>query len=107
MTGELLYIISPYAGDIEKNKAFAVNCCSFAIQQGNTPIAVHLLYPQILNDQDPAERATGLRLGLTALEHCALAWVCGPTISSGMAGEIELAEQLGIPVQYVEEVPST
>lgn len=107
MNGDLLYIISPNAGDIENNKAFAVKCCRYAIQQGHTPIAVHLLYPQILNDQDPAERATGLRLGLTVLEHCARAWVCGSTISSGMAGEIELAERLGIPVQYVEEVPAS
>lgn len=102
---ELLYIISPYAGDVEKNKAYAVNCCRYAIQQGYTPIAVHLLYPQILDDQDPAERAAGLRLGLNILEHCALAWVCGSTISSGMTGEIQRAEQLGIPVQYVEAVP--
>ena len=107
MNHDLLYIISPYAGDIEKNKAFAVSCCRFAIRQGYTPIAVHLLYPQILNDQDPAERAVGLRLGLTILEHCALAWVCGPTISPGMAGEVALAERLGIPIQYVEEVPAS
>lgn len=107
MNQDLLYIISPYAGDIEKNTAFAVNCCRYAIRQGYTPIAVHLLYPQILNDQNPEERAAGLRLGLNILEHCALAWVCGTTVSSGMAGEIQLAEQLGIPIQYVKEVPST
>ncbi len=102
---ELLYIISPYAGDVEKNKAFAVTCCRYAIQRGYTPIAVHLLYPQILDDQDPVERAAGLQLGINILEHCALAWVCGSTISPGMAREIRRAEQLAIPVQYLEEVP--
>lgn len=104
MTRELLYIISPYAGDIQGNVAFAIRCCRMAIRQGYTPIAVHLLYPQILNDQDPAERAVGLELGLDILRHCSAAWVCGTRVSQGMEGEIQTAQQLGIPVQYIEEV---
>lgn len=104
MTKELIYIISPYAGDIQANVAFAIRCCRMAIQQGYTPIAVHLLYPQILDDQDSAERATGLELGLNVLRHCAAAWVCGTTISPGMASEIRAAQQLSIPIQYMEEV---
>lgn len=104
MSKELIYIISPFAGDIEANVAFAIRCCRMAIQQGHTPIAVHLLYPQILNDQDPAERATGLELGLNILQHCAAAWVCGTRISCGMEGEIRAAQQLKIPIRYVEEI---
>ena len=104
MSKELIYIISPYAGDIEANVAFAIRCCRMAIQQGHTPIAVHLLYPQILNDLDPAERATGLELGLNILQHCAASWVCGTRISCGMEGEIRAAQQLNIPIRYVEEV---
>lgn len=104
MSRDLVYIVSPYAGDIETNVAFAIRCCRMAIQQGCTPIAVHLLYPQILDDQDPAERATGLELGLNILRHCAAVWVCGTRISSGMEGEIREAKQLGIPIQYVEGI---
>ena len=92
MSKELTYIISPYAGDIEANVAFAIRCCRMAIQQGHTPIAVHLLYPQILDDQNPV------------LRHCAAAWVCGTRISHGMAGEIQAAQQLNIPIQYLEEI---
>ena len=102
MSRELVYIISPYAGDIEANVAFAIRCCRMAIQQGYTPIAVHLLSPQILNDLDPAERTVGLELGLEVLRHCAEAWVCGSRISPGMEGEIQAAQQLGIPIRYVE-----
>jgi len=80
---ELVYIISPYAGDIEANVKFAIRCCRLAIQQGYTPIAVHLLYP---------------------LRHCAAAWVCGTKISRGMDGEIQAAKQLNIPIRYVEEI---
>ena len=101
---ELTYIISPYAGDIEANVAFAIRCCRMAIQQGHTPIAVHLLYPQILDDQNPVEREKGLELGLNILRHCAAAWVCGTRISHGMAGEIQAAQQLNIPIQYLEEI---
>ena len=50
---KLIYIASPYAGDIEKNVAFARRACRYAIHQGYIPIAVHLLYPQMLDDSDP------------------------------------------------------
>ena len=101
---ELTYIISPYTGDIEANVKFAIRCCRAAIQQGHTPIAVHLLYPQILDDRNPAERKKGLELGLNILRHCAAAWVCGTRISSGMEGEIQAAQQLNIPIRYMEEI---
>lgn len=104
MSKDLIYIMSPYAGDIETNVAFAIRCCRMAIQQGYTPIAVHLLYPQILDDQNPVEREKGLELGLNILRHCAAAWVCGTKISRGMEGEIRAAQQLNIPIQYMEEI---
>lgn len=104
MSKELVYIISPYAGNVQANVAFAIRCCRMAIQQGFVPIAVHLLYPQILNDKDPVEREVGLELGLNILRHCAAAWVCGTRISPGMEGEIQAAQQLNIPIKYVEEI---
>ena len=67
---KLIYIASPYAGDIEKNVAFARRACRYAIHQGYIPIAVHLLYPQMLDDSDPAERELGLRLGQQLLRRC-------------------------------------
>lgn len=85
---KLIYIASPYAGDIEKNVAFARRACRYAIHQGYIPIAVHLLYPQMLDDSDPAERERGLRLGQQLLRRCDELWVCGDRISSGMAREI-------------------
>lgn len=38
MSKDLTYIISPCAGDIEANVAFAIRCCRAAIQQGLTSI---------------------------------------------------------------------
>ena len=101
MKSKLVYIASPYAGDVEQNVAFAKRACRHAISQGHTPIAVHLLYPQILDDSDPAEREIGLRLGHRVLESCDELWACGDRISSGMALEIAEAKSLDIPIRSV------
>ena len=101
---KLIYIASPYAGDIEANTAFAKKACRYAIRQGHTPVAVHLFYPQMLDDGDPVERETGLRLGHRVLEVCDEWWCGGSRISSGMAREIEEAQRLGIPIRQIEEL---
>lgn len=101
---KLIYIASPYAGDIETNTAFAKKACWYAIHQGHTPIAVHLLYPQMLDDAEPTEREIGLRLGHRVLEVCDELWLCGGRVSSGMAREIEEAQRLGIPIRQIGEL---
>ena len=64
---KLVFISSPYAGDVEANTAFAKAACLFAVKQGVVPVAVHLMYPQIWDDRIPAERERGLRMGLRIL----------------------------------------
>ncbi len=71
------------------------------MEQGYTPVAVHLLYPQFLDDSNPHERAAGLSMGHRVLAACDELWVCGNRISSGMATEIEAAKKLGIPIQKI------
>lgn len=43
---KLVYICSPFAGDIENNLRFAWAACRYVIDQGCAPLAVHLLYPE-------------------------------------------------------------
>ena len=100
---KLIYIASPFAGDTEANIAFAKKACRYAIHQGHTPIAVHLLYPQMLDDNNPEEREAGLQLGHRILEVCDELWCCGSRISSGMAREITEAQRLGIPIRQIGE----
>lgn len=100
---KLIYMASPYAGDVEKNITFAKQACRYVMEQGHAFFAPHLLYPQILDDTDPAERKIGLKLGLRMLVICDEIWVCSGRISPGMEAEIELAKQLGIPIRYVSE----
>ena len=100
---KLIYVASPYAGDVEKNITFAKRACRYVMEQGHAFFAPHLLYPQILDDTDPEERKAGMKFGLRILEICDELWVCGDRISTGMEAEIELAKQFGIPIRYVSE----
>ena len=100
-SGKIIYIASPYAGDVDINVEFARCACRYCVEQGDTPLAVHLIYPQLYNDRDPEQRQTGMRLGRHVLTKCDEMWVCGDTISPGMAAEIAEAGKLGIPVRQV------
>lgn len=62
----LVILESPYAGDVEKNLEYARACVKDSLSRGEAPIASHLLYtqPGILDDDDPEQRALGVRAGL-------------------------------------------
>ncbi|WP_352416497.1 DUF7768 domain-containing protein [Oscillibacter ruminantium] len=98
-----IYVASPYAGDIENNTEFAKNACRFVMNQGHAFFCPHLLYPNILDDDNPKERQLSLDMGLVMLESCDELWCFGERISHGMMAEIEEAETLGIPTRRVME----
>lgn len=96
--GKIVYIASPYAGDIERNVEFAKAACLLAMEHGNTPVAAHLLYPQMLDDMIPEQRELGIKMGIRLLGACDELWLCGNRISNGMQEELKAAWQLHIPV---------
>lgn len=98
---KLIYVASPYAGEMEKNTEFAKKACRYVMDQGHAFFAPHLLYPVILEENTPEQRQLGLDMGLSMLAKCDNLWVCGDRISPGMQAEIDLAKQLGIPTCYV------
>lgn len=99
----IVYICSPYSGDVVGNVAAARRYCRFAVDKGFIPIAPHLLYPQFLNDDDPSERELGLFFGNALLSKCAEVWVFGSRISSGMEAEIKRAKWKGYHLRYFTE----
>lgn len=99
---KLVYIASPFAGDMENNTQKAREYCLSAIEEGVVPVAPHLLYPQFLDDGDPRQRSLGLQAGLDLLARCDELWVCGDEISPGMSREIQFAKGLGIPVRHMD-----
>ncbi|PWJ51377.1 DUF4406 domain-containing protein [Faecalicatena contorta] len=100
---KLIYVASPYAGDIEKNTEFTKRACRHVMNEGHAFFAPHLLYPQFLDDSNPKERQAGLDMGLAMLPRCDELWCYGYRISFGMHLEIEEAVRLGIPVRRVME----
>jgi hypothetical protein len=99
----IVYICSPYAGDIEKNVKAAQRYSRFAVDKGYIPIALHLLFPQFLNDDIPAERQLGLFFGNALMSKCSEVWVFGSVISPGMQAEIKRARWKNYRLCYFTE----
>ena len=97
----LIFVCSPYRGDMETNTQNARRYCSLVMEQGGIPFAPHLLFTQFLDDAIPKEREHGLRMGTQMLRLCDELWVFGEP-SEGMRIEIEFAGQLGIPVRRLD-----
>ena len=94
---------SPYAGDTERNVAYARRCLRDSLLRGEAPIASHLLYTQdgVLDDNDSSERQRGIDAGLAWLAAaCASVVYVDLGISKGMAYGIAAAERAGLPVEY-------
>lgn len=60
---KLIFVASPYAGDIEKNIDFAKKACRHVLNEGNAFFCSHLLYPQILDEDKEDERKLGINMG--------------------------------------------
>ena len=58
----LIFVCSPYRGDMETNTQNARQYCRLVMEQGGIPFAPHLLFTQFLDDAIPKERERGLRM---------------------------------------------
>ena len=94
----LVYICSPYAGDIEKNTYRARAFSRFAVEKKYIPIAPHLLCPQYIDEE--TERWLGLKMGIVFMGKCEEVWVFGERISEGMAEELERAKKMRKKIRY-------
>ena len=99
----LVYICSPYSGNVENNIESARRYSRFAVEMGYIPFTPHLLYPQFLDDDNPAERSLGLFFGNVLMAKCAEVWVFGTYISSGMKAEIERAKRKKYTIRYFSD----
>ena len=97
----IIYVCSPYAGDIQRNVANARRYCRFAVEQGYIPIAPHLLFPQFLSEE--TERELAIFMDLVLLGKCEQLWVFGGEVSDGMRREIGKAKQKNMTIRYFTE----
>ena len=64
---KIVFICSPFAGDIEGNTRRARRFGRFAVTEKAVPIIPHLMYPQFLEEEDPEERQLALIWDLCSL----------------------------------------
>ncbi len=99
----LVFISSPFAGDTQRNTKRARGFCRFAVSKNCIPVAPHLLFPQFMEEDDPAQRDLGIFFGMVLMSKCQEVWVFGRNITKGMAVEIEKAKRRGLPVRYFSD----
>jgi len=99
----LVLIESPFAGDVDRNTAYARSALRDSLLHGEAPFASHLLYtqPGVLRDEVPVERLIGIDAGLswgTMADATVVYQDLG--ISAGMEKGIYSAQSLGRRVEY-------
>jgi len=98
-----VYICSPYRDDIDTNIANARRYCRFAVERGKFPIAPHLLLPQFMDDDNPAERELAISFAIRLLYDCQALWIFGTKITEGMKREIAAAKWRGVRIKQFNE----
>lgn len=85
------------------HEALARSYARHVIDEGlGSPFVPHLMFPQFLDENIPAEREAGIEAGMAFLNVCDEMMVYlknDLTISEGMKAEIKEAFALGIPVR--------
>ena len=99
----MVYICSPYAGDVERNIRNAQRYSRFAVSRGVIPLAHHLLFTQFLDDKVMMERELGMQFGRVLMARCGEVWVFGDDITRGMAAEIKLAKWMNRRIRYFDD----
>lgn len=98
-----VYVCSRYRGktydEVLKNIQLAKHACQLVMKKGAIPIAPHLYFTRLLNDDNENERAFGIAAGKRLMRHCVLFFVLtvDEDISEGMREEIKyMTEVLGL-----------
>lgn len=94
----LIYVCSPFSGDIPGNTRKAIRYSRFAVDNGAIPIAQHLLFPLFMNEETECELA--MFMDMVILGKCEELWVFGDIVSKDMRAEIDRAEKKNKTIRY-------
>ena len=97
----MVYICSPYAGDIEVNTRNARRYCRMATDMGCIAIAPHLYFPQFMSEE--TERELAMFMNKVLITKCSELWVFGNNYTAGMNAEIIYAIRKDKPIHYFNE----
>lgn len=98
----LVYVCSPYAGDIENNVKNAKVYIRYAVKENAIPVTPHLLDPQFMDDGNDAEREMAMHFNYVLLGKCTELWVFGGVVSRGMAREIAVAKKRRMKIRWFD-----
>lgn len=99
----LVILESPFMGDEERNRKYAIECMKDCFKRGEYPFASHLLYTLggITDETIPEERELGIEAGLAWGRFAEATIVYTDLgITEGMRQGIERAKKEGRPVEY-------
>ena len=99
----IIYVCSPLKGDIEKNRQKACEYCKFVVEKGHIPMAVHLMFPRFMNDNNNIDRTKAITMELDILARCDELWCFGEEISKGMLVELMFASNHMIKIRHFTE----
>lgn len=90
---------SPFAGDFKNNVKYASDCIfSLVLKHGKAPMASHLIYTKMLDDDNPSERKIGIDAGLSYGRFADESVICVDRgLSNGIKYGILNAEKAGRP----------
>ena len=97
----LVYVCSPYRGNVDENVINARKYSRFTFDEKNIPITPHLLYPQFINDNNLFERNIAIhKINYVLIGLCKEMWVFGDVITEGMEREILIAKKRKMRIRY-------
>lgn len=101
MKQKLIYVCSPYRGDVKNNKEKAKEFAKKVLKEGHLPICVHVFLNEVSGmSERNGQRIDLLILGRQYVEVCDEVWVFGNKATEGMKGEIKIANKRGIKVRW-------
>lgn len=98
---KVIYVCSPYSGNVELNTQNAEKCSRFVVSQGCVPITPHLMFPRFMDDNNPEDRTLAMRMGMRLIDKCDELWWFGNNPTKGMAEEIGYALRMNIPTHNI------
>lgn len=95
---------SPFAGKtpeiFDAHRQYLDRALADCLIRNEAPFASHAIYPRVLDDNRPAQRAAGIAAGHSWMKLASRVVVYTDYgVSSGMKSSIKLAERLGMPIE--------
>lgn len=96
----VVIVESPFSGDMEANRKYAIRACIDCLNRREVPYASHLFFPQFLNELAPEQRELGLTAGYALWKAATkIVFYCDLGKSNGMLRAIDRAVRMRIPCE--------